>query len=324
MITQLLQFIQAKGAGEAVLRRFLGIVGARGAEAAYDIAASAHSLEDVIGIKEDVARNIVEAKDSALSLADELRRQAIDVVWIGMHSYPERLLHILGRDAPPVLFVAGNQDVFAAPAVGFCGSRRASPKGLEITARCAARLASDGTCVVSGYAHGVDMAAHCASIENGGTTVIVLVEGILRFQPKREIAELLSPANYVVVSQFPPGLPWSGRNAMKRNSTIIGLSDAMILVESGLTGGTFAAGEETLKRRQPLFVIDYADPGPSAEANPHFIEKGGVPIRGNRDRVPNLANVRAAVSKQIWRNATIEELTLFDPKPAAGTNGDAI
>ncbi len=324
MITQLLQFIQAKGAGEAALRRYLGIVAARGPEAARDIASSARALEDMIGVKDDVARNIIEAKDSALFLADELSARAIDVVWIGSYSYPERLLRILGRDAPSVLFVAGNKEIFAAPAVGFCGSRKASPKGLEITAQCSAQLASDGTCVVSGYAHGVDMAAHCASIENGGTTVIVLVEGIVRFQPKREIAELLSPANHVVVSQFPPGLPWSGRNAMKRNSTIIGLSDAMILVESGLSGGTFAAGEETLKRRQPLFVIDYADPDPSAEANPHFIERGGVPIRGNRDRVPNLTNVRAAVSKQVWRNASTEELTLFDPKPAAGTNGDAI
>jgi len=52
----------------------------------------------------------------------------------------------------------------------------------------------------------------------------------------------------------------------------------MILVESGLTGGTFAAGEETLKRNRPLFVIDFADPGPSAEANPHFINHGGMPI----------------------------------------------
>lgn len=61
---------------------------------------------------------------------------------------------------------------------------------------------------------------------------------------------------------------------MKRNSTIIGLSDAMILVESGLSGGTFAAGEETLKRSRPLFVVDFASPEASAEANPFFIERG--------------------------------------------------
>ena len=169
--------------------------------------------------------------------------------------------------------------------MGFCGSRKALDKGLAITGRCALQLAREGICVVSGYAHGVDMAAHKAAMENGGTTIFVLVEGILRFQKKRDVANLLSAGNHLIVSQFPPHLTWSGRNAMKRNSTIIGLSDAMILVESGLTGGTFAAGEETLKRKKPLFVIDFAEPGPSAEANPYFIKQGGMPQRDRKSVV---------------------------------------
>ena len=99
---------------------------------------------------------------------------------------------------------------------------------------------------------------------------------------------------------------------MKRNSTIIGLSDAMILVESGLTGGTFAAGEETLKRKRPLFVIDFAEPGPSAEANPYFIKQGGMPVRGNREGVPSLDKVREVVAKQSWRAPSPKEQSLFN------------
>lgn len=64
----------------------------------------------------------------------------------------------------------------------------------------------------------------------------------------------------------------------------------MILVESGKTGGTFAAGEESLKRNLPLFVIDYAKPEVSVEANPFFIERGGRPIR-SRAGLPNLTDV---------------------------------
>lgn len=55
---------------------------------------------------------------------------------------------------------------------------------------------------------------------------------------------------------------------MKRNLVIIGLSNAMILVESGERGGTFAAGEDTLKVNLPLFVIDFEKPEVSAKANP--------------------------------------------------------
>ncbi len=312
MIIPILQITQAKGAGEAVLRRLLSILVASDDKTVFELCGSVQSLVAEIGVKEDIAENIVAARETAEKLAEDLENQAVEVVWLGSQGYPERLARILRNDAPPVLFVRGNRDLLNAPTVGFCGSRKASNKGLCVTEGCARQFATDGTCVISGYAHGVDMAAHRAAIKNGGTTIIVLVEGILRFQRKRDIADLLTEENHLLVSQFPPMLIWSGRNAMKRNRTIIGLSDAMILVESGLTGGTFAAGEETLKRQRPLFVIDFAQPGPSAEANPHFIQQGGVPIRGNREGIPNVDQVKAVVREQSWRNIPLDEPTLFN------------
>ena len=95
---------------------------------------------------------------------------------------------------------------------------------------------------------------------------------------------------------------------MKRNSVIIGLSQAMILVESGRRGGTFAAGEETLKRSLPLFVIDFEKPEVSAEANPYFIEKGGHPIRGKRG-IPNLEKVLEVVNHPQSNDSGWEQLT---------------
>ena len=83
----------------------------------------------------------------------------------------------------------------------------------------------------------------------------------------------------------------------------------MILVESGKTGGTFAAGEETLKRALPLFVIDYAKPEVSAEANPYFIERGGQPIRG-KNGVPNLEKVFFAIKNLMYKKKEPEQLKL--------------
>ncbi len=301
MIQPILQFIQAKGSGEAALRRLLSYAIDHGENAVQELCSSASSLAEEIGVKTDVALNIVGARGEATKMADALKHEGVSVVWLGSSSYPKRVEKILQADAPPVLFVQGNQSLFDTSGVGFCGSRKASDKGLEITARCALQLANEGICVVSGYAHGVDMAAHRAALENGGTTIFVLAEGIFHLQKKRDIASLLSPSNHLVVSQFPPNLSWNGRNAMKRNATIIGLSDAMILVESGLSGGTFAAGEETLNRKRPLFVIQFSDPAPSAEANPYFIKQGGMPVRGNREGIPTLKNVRDVVAAPSWR-----------------------
>lgn len=312
MILPILQFTQAKGSGEAAIRRLLSFAEAHGEDAVLAVCSSAHSLQAEIGINPDVAQSILDAKSAAQEIADELHDQDVSVIWHGSSFYPERLASILRADAPPVLFVRGKNTLLAAPGVGFCGSRRASQKGIGLTGKCAKQLADEGTCVVSGYAAGVDMAAHRSALESGGTTIFVLAEGILRFKPKRGISDLLAAGNHCAVSQFAPRLTWSSRNAMRRNSTIIGLSDAMILVESGLSGGTFAAGEETLRRKRPLFVIDFAEPGPSAEANPHFIRQGGLSVRRNPAGLPNLDKVRSAVGDQSWRNTPSDTPSLFD------------
>ena len=94
-----------------------------------------------------------------------------------------------------------------------------------------------------------------------------------------------------------PNLTWSASNAMKRNNTIIGLADAMILIESGMEGGTFNAGEQSLKNRKPLFVVEYGVSKPTAEGNTFFLQHGGVPIRGDKNGKPILKRVYSALEQ---------------------------
>lgn len=304
MIQSIMQFIQAKGSGEVTLRHFLSYAKIHGEKTAKEVCSCEYSLVTEIGVRPDVAHNIVETQIESAKTVEELEHFGVDVIWQGSPRYPKRLNKILQSDAPPVLFIQGNPSLFNKLTVGFCGSRDASSKGVAITERCASQMAKEDICVVSGYARGIDLTAHKAAMEHGGTTIFVLAEGIFHFYKKRDIVDLLSSDNHLVVSQFPPQLMWHGRNAMKRNSTIIGLSDAMLLVESKLTGGTFAAGRETLERKRPLFVIDFANPTSSAEANLYFIDQGGTPVRGNREGIPSLNRVKEVITKQIWHKKT--------------------
>lgn len=311
MIIPILQLTLASGSGVATIRRFLLAAERIGFANTKDLFESIQDTMKVIGVKEDVARNVLESRTEAESLAKELKENNIEVLWRGHPQYPVRFERILGDDAPPVIYTKGNLALLLDPAVGFCGSRKASDKGLLVTERCAGKLAGNGICIVSGYAHGVDMAAHRAALSCDGNTIFVLVEGILRFRQKADISNLTNMDNHLIISQFSPRLSWNGRNAMARNSTIIGLSDAMILVESGLTGGTFAAGEETIKRGQPLFVIDFKSPSLTAAANPYFIKRGSIPIRGNQEGVPNLAKVRKVIADQSLHNNRLVRTNLF-------------
>jgi DNA processing protein len=50
-----------------------------------------------------------------------------------------------------------------------------------------------------------------------------------------------------VVSQFSPTQPWTTGGAMTRNSVVIGLGLALVVVEAGETGGTLAAGKRAFE-----------------------------------------------------------------------------
>ena len=291
---RILQLLLAKGVGEATIKKIFHFVMSAGCS--LDCIFNSKDSFLKTGIKENLIDSIFSDTtiERAHRLANELDAHHIKMITQIDASYPQQLIQNMGGNHPPVLFVKGNVDLLNNPSVGFCGSRKVSMKGLHITEDCAKQLAERNITVVSGYAAGTDLAAHSASLRYGGTTVFVLAEGILRFPIKSEVRNLLNEKNHVYVSQFLPTATWNAGNAMKRNGVIIGLSRAMILVESGKTGGTFAAGEESLKRGCPLFVIDFEKPEVSAEANPYFIQSGGMPIRG-KDGVPCLNKVFYAV-----------------------------
>src|SRR5437016_5261933 len=86
---------------------------------------------------------------------------------IRVPEYPALLREI--NDPPPILFRRGLA-VPARPAIAVVGARRATRAGLEAARLLSAQLAAAGVVVVSGFARGVDAAAHRAALEAGGHT----------------------------------------------------------------------------------------------------------------------------------------------------------
>lgn len=262
-----------------------------------------------LGIKEEVARNIYSEYDTALRLKEQLLDQGIDMCWVGDETFPIGLRQLNAGSVPAVLFYKGNFDLVKRKSVGFTGSRKVSDSGIRITADSAKQLSKDKITIVSGYAKGVDITAHRTALLEGGSTIFVIAEGILKKRIKGEVKDLLNDENHLFVSQFLPNVSWVASNAMKRNNTIIGLADAMILIESGMDGGTFDAGKQSLSNKKPLFVVDCATYKPSAEGNQYFLEKGVVPIRGDKGGVPILKRVYSALEMQ-QEMENCEQLTL--------------
>lgn len=305
----LLQLMISKGIGDVTLKKILHHTIANPESTLKAICETPEHFSPIFGFKPATIESIHNNKYKAEQLAQELVQRKIVVIPETNANYPKQLLATLAEQCPPVLFAQGNLHLLSTPSVGFCGSRKVSPKGLSITEQCAQQLVHKGITVVSGYAAGTDLAAHTSAMQNGGNTIFVLAEGILKYSKKQSVQGSLTTDNHLYISQFIPDALWNAGNAMKRNAVIIGLTKAMILVESGNSGGTFAAGEETLRRNLPLFVIDYAQPEVSAEANPYFISRGGNPIRGCKG-IPVLDLVFSAITRTPTIPHSYEQLSI--------------
>jgi DNA processing protein len=207
---------------------------------------------------------------------DQLIRGGYDALLPDSEGYPEGLRPQHG--APPVLFTWGGRGLLARPAVGMCGSRDASPRGLEAAAACGEEVASAGFAVVSGYARGVDTETHLAALRAGGVTVIVLAEGVLHFKPKRVFKGLPFDEEHVLaVSQFSPTQAWTSWAAMTRNKVIVAASQALVVIEARDRGGTLDAGIQALRVGRPLLVLDFGTDAPAG--NRRLLDQGGIAVR---------------------------------------------
>ena len=223
---------------------------------------------------------------------EKLAEMNVATVSILDEQYPEVLRNRLQKNAPPLLMVLGNLGLLRKLSASFCGSRKASEKGLATATDCADQLAREGINIVSGYAAGVDMATHRAALACGGTTTLVLCEGILHFTIKRHLKELWNWEKVAVVSEFLPSIPWNVKNAMQRNKTICALSSSMILIESSSRGGSIEAGRSCLKMGVPLFAPVYEGMPETALGNRELLRQGAKELyKNNATNRANMTNV---------------------------------
>jgi len=221
----------------------------------------------------------------------QLQENGVKILTIKHPDYPAALLKL--RLPPPALYIRGDTDALNVPGFGICGSRHASSKGLMYAQKFGKMVAGLGVPEVSGYAKGVDTEAHIGALTAGGRTTVVLAEGILNFRLKKPLRALPGVLEQmVIVSQFHATRPWHVSNAMKRNKTICGLANGLVVVEAQAGGGTLDAGEECLRQNKPLVVIQYDDSSEMPEGNVKLIRMGGIPVRSTQELFERLSTIK--------------------------------
>ncbi|HZF09545.1 MAG TPA: DNA-processing protein DprA [Thermoanaerobaculia bacterium] len=166
--------------------------------------------------------------------------------------YPD-LLHQLAL-APPVLYVKGHLP--AGPAVAIVGSRRADAYGREVADLFSRALAEAGVAVVSGFARGVDAAAHRGALAAGGPTVAVLGCGLGVDYPQGHAAlgEEIA-AQGALVSEFPCGLPPRTWHFPVRNRIIAGLTAGTLVVQAAPRSGSLITARHALDLGREVWAV---------------------------------------------------------------------
>src|SRR2546425_724018 len=160
---------------------------------------------------------VASANATTLALADE--------------RYPELLRAIY--DPPAVLYCDGSVEPGDRQAVAIVGSRQATPYGLRITETLAGELSALGFTILSGFARGIDAAAHRAALAAGGRTIAVLGCGLdVDYPPGHASLHAEIVGSGAVLTEFVPGTPPRATNFPRRNRIISGLALGVVVVEA--------------------------------------------------------------------------------------------
>lgn len=222
---------------------------------------------------------LAERREEVEQLLGTLQDQGVDITTLWHEDYPEILRGV--PDPPPVISLYGKFSAGDARAVAIVGSRNASPRGLEIAEGFGRRLAAAGVTVVSGYAKGIDTAGHLGAVRGEGRTIMILSHGLNHFRLRDAGFESVDylKAHGVILSEYFPTMTWTAGAAMARNRLVVGLAQAVLVVECGVKSGTMDTAERTLQAGKPLFVVAFQEPSEHAAGNVALLKQGAVPVR---------------------------------------------
>lgn len=202
------------------------------------------SLEAIPGIGQVRAQEILQFKQHQ-HVEKEMQfiaKNKIQVLIKGEANYPKRLLNC--SDSPHVLFYKGNTSLDAKRIVAVIGTRSPTDYGKEIVLELIRTLADYDVLVLSGLAYGVDSLTHRASVHAKIPTVGVLGHGLDKIYPfvNRELAaEMLQHGG--LLTEFMSGTQPDRQNFPKRNRIVAGLADVVVVVESGIKGGSLITAD---------------------------------------------------------------------------------
>ena len=250
--------------------------------------------------------SLTEAEDEVAALD----RLGARIVTSGDPDYPQHLSHIPA--APPVITMAGGENLDWHRTVAIVGARNASAAGAKMTRILATDLAQAGYVVVSGLARGIDTAAHRASLQTG--TIAVLAGGLNCIYPDENIplaSEILGYGG-ALVTEMPLNWEPRARDFPRRNRLVSGLSLGTVVVEAAKRSGSLITARLALEQNRDVFAVPGSPLDPRAEGGNALIQQGAKLITSAADILETIGSAdpsRTLLFDTEWQPDLIEPET---------------
>jgi len=165
--------------------------------------------------------------------------------------------------------------------VALVGTTNPTEEGKRNAVLFAKDLASRGAVVVSGLAKGIDKESHMGALIGEGKTYAVLGSGLNNLYPEENIhlAEEISE-NGALLTEYPFDAPVNVGQLLSRNRIIMGLSQAVIVVETNPgASGVMDAAQRAKDQGKPVFMVKKE----GSLVDPVWKEVGALIIRSVRE-----------------------------------------
>lgn len=169
--------------------------------------------------------------------------------------YPLLLKEI--ANPPAFLFVKGQLQANDSESFSIVGTRQCSQYGKITANRFSEYFAARGVIITSGLAYGIDTQSHLGAIKAGGITYAVLGGGLDNLYPAGadKFVNKIVDSGGAVITEYPYGTKPFQPHFLQRNRIISGISRVLLVVESGIKGGSMNTAAHAFDQKREVFAV---------------------------------------------------------------------
>ncbi|MBO6525114.1 MAG: DNA-protecting protein DprA [Balneolaceae bacterium] len=241
------------------------------------------------------------------------------IITIADSEYPPHLKQIY--DPPALFWLKGNPEALSKPGIGVIGTRHATSYGKKTAEKLSKALGEQGLCIFSGLAHGIDAISHKAALDVKAPTVAVLGSGIDNLYPREnaDLANRIVKEGGAVITEFPLGTAPDAGNFPVRNRIVSGMSLGVLVVESGIKGGSMITADLALDQNREVFAVPHSLDNLSGSGCNYLIKTGAAKLVQTVDDIleelpidqgeTSSSTKKELPSPKLWKDEELDELS---------------